>query len=89
MQASQAIPYVSHVLDTALSPDHTVDEIGPGTYLVGWQCGFEPVFVAIIPSYTEADESEAEEIATDYLEEIGWFGASNPHEADYIIRVTK
>lgn len=84
---ARMIPFVSYVLDTALSPDHRNDEIGEGTYLVGWQCGFEPLVVAVIASYTEAvDGDDAEDIAADYLEEIGWFrgGAT---QADYVVRV--
>lgn len=54
--------------------------------LVGWQCGFEPLFVAV-HSYLDVklDEDEAEEMAADYLEEKGWFGGERK-EADYIIR---
>ena len=85
--AKSLLPYVSHVLDTALSPDHTAEEIGPGTYLVGYQCGFEPLVVAVIASYTEVvDAADAEEIATDYLEEIGWF-ASDDHDASFVVHV--
>jgi hypothetical protein len=78
---------VSHVLDTALSPDHSPEEIRPGTWLVGWQYGFEPLVVAVIPSYTQADADEAVEIATDWLTEILWFsdGAIDP---DYCIQLT-
>lgn len=87
MNVSDALPYVSHVLDTALSPDHNVSEIGKGTYLVGWQCGFEPLFVAVIGSYTEAvDEQDAEEIAADWLDEIGWF-ATGIVPADFVLYV--
>lgn len=87
MKVSDALPFVSHVLDTALSPDHNVSEIGKGTYLIGWQCGFEPLFVAVIASYTEAmDASDAEEIAADYLDEMGWF-ANGVTDADHILYV--
>ena len=53
--------------------------------LVGWQCGFEPLFVAV-HSYLDVriDDQEAEEMAADYLEEIGWF-ADGRKPADYII----
>jgi hypothetical protein len=89
MTADEAIPYVAHVLDTALSPDHAVEDIGPGTWLIGWQCGFEPMFVAVVATYTEAvDASDAEDIAADYLEEIGWF-ADERTDADYFIRVSE
>ena len=30
------IDYVQYVLDTALSPDHSRDDVGPGAMLVGW-----------------------------------------------------
>ena len=33
------IEYVQYVLDTALSPDHSQDDIGPGAMLVGWETG--------------------------------------------------
>ena len=86
--AADLKPHISYVLDTALSPDHGADEIGPGTYLVGWQCGYEPLVVAVIASYTEAvDEADAEEIAADYLEEIGWFGAGGRRDADHIAHI--
>lgn len=54
--------------------------------LVGWQCGFEPLFVAV-HSYldVEIEDTEAEDMAADYLDEIGWF-ASERKPADYIIR---
>ena len=53
--------------------------------LVGWQCGFEPLFVAV-HSYLDVriSDQEAEEMAADYLEEIGWFsGERTP--ADYVL----
>lgn len=58
--------------------------------LVGWQCGFEPLFVAV-HSYLDVKltDYEAEELAVDYLEERGWFGPDHiqgDHDADYIIR---
>lgn len=81
-----ALPYVSYVLDDALSADHTLADIRLDARLVGWQCGFEPLFVAV-QSYISGvvlDESEAEEIAADYLDEIGWF-TDEVRDADYII----
>lgn len=85
MTISDALPYVSYVLDTALSPDHSVADVGPGAVLVGWQCGFEPLFVAVVATYTAPDEDEAVEIATDYLEEIGWFGGA-VREPDFVLK---
>ena len=54
--------------------------------LVGWQCGFEPLFVAV-HSYLdcELDDDEVVEMATDYLAERKWF-SGEPTEPDYIIR---
>lgn len=54
--------------------------------LVGWQCGFEPMFVAV-HSYLDVhlQKDDVVEMATDYLSEIGWF-AGEPTEPDYIIR---
>ncbi len=55
--------------------------------LVGWQCGFEPLFVAV-HSYLDVrlDDEEAIEMAQEYLEERGWFGADGPTEPDYVVR---
>jgi hypothetical protein len=86
--AASLIPYVSYILDTALSPDHKLHDIGIGTFLVGWQAGFEPLVVAVTAGYTEAiDESDAEEIAADYLREIKW--SDDLQDADYVVKVTK
>jgi hypothetical protein len=51
--------------------------------LVGWQCGFEPLFVAV-HSYldVEIDEEEAEELARDFLTDRGWFGCNGTHCTD-------
>lgn len=95
MTRSQALPYVSFVVDDAgsgreLGADQhaTTRETGRKhrSVLVGWQCGFEPLFVAV-HSYLDSrlDDDEAEELARDYLAERNWF-AGEPTEADYIIR---
>ena len=54
--------------------------------LVGWQCGFEPLFVAV-HSYmdVELDDQEVEDLARDYLDERNWF-AGEPTAPDYLIR---
>lgn len=54
--------------------------------LVGWEGKFGPVFVSV-HSYLDVklDDDEAIEMATDYLEEIGWF-SDGPTEPDYVIR---
>ena len=53
--------------------------------LVGWQCGFEPLFVAV-HSYLDVilPDEEAEDMAKEFLLERDWFGAS-PRDADYIL----
>jgi len=55
--------------------------------LVGWQCGFEPLFVAV-HSYLDVqlEDQEAADMAREYLEEIGWFATDGDHEPDYVIR---
>jgi len=102
------LPYVSFVVDDAGSgrelgdDQHAIvresgDQFTYASRLVGWQCGFEPLFVAV-HSYldVEIDDQDAEEIARDYLTERGWFGCNGTHctddgccvesrQADYII----
>jgi hypothetical protein len=63
---------VSYYLDDSLNivqPYEITDKVR----LVCFQCGFEPLVVAV-RSYldTRIDEDEALEIAEDYLKEIGW-----------------
>lgn len=82
---NKALEYVGHSLDDALTV-RTGEPIPDNARLVGWQCGFEPMFVAVwsyLPD-TRIDADEAEEIAADYLAEIGWF-ADEPEPADYVI----
>jgi len=54
--------------------------------LVGWQRGFEPIFVAV-HSYLDVEltDGQAVEYATEYLAEIGWIMEEGT-EPDYIIR---
>lgn len=83
----QALSYVEHALDDA-GADRTGEPIPSNAVLVGWQCGFEPLFVAVwsyLPNVT-LDEGEAVEIASDYLDELGWFAERACHELPvYII----
>ena len=53
--------------------------------LVGWQCGFEPMFVAV-HSYLDVhiEDDEAIDMASDYLQEIGWF-SGEVTEPDFVI----
>jgi hypothetical protein len=85
MSRSDALKYVSYVVDDALSilPLSKLDK--KNAVLVGWQCGFEPLFVAV-QSYlnVKITEDEAEDIARDLLEEKKWF-SKEPKDADYIL----
>lgn len=86
MTREMAKPYISFVLDDALSDAHTVADVQPNARLIGWQCGFEPLFVAVqsyLPNVTLTLD-EAHDIAKDYLTEKKWF-AGEPTDADYLI----
>jgi hypothetical protein len=77
MQRSQALPYVAYVVDDAanarkVQPGEVIPE---NARLIGWQCGAEPLFVAVVsylPGVT-LDPDGACELAIDYLLELGWF----------------
>ena len=89
MDRSSALAYVSYVADDALSFESLSDEnrvVLGNAVLVGWRCGFEPLFVAV-HSYLgcELTDEEVVEIATDGLKEIGWFADNNITEPDYIL----
>jgi hypothetical protein len=97
MQREQALPYVSFVVDDAGSGRYLADDkhaiirkAGNGfnhsSVLVGWQCGFEPLFVAV-HSYLDVEigDDDAADMATEYLAERNWF-AGEPTDPDYIIR---
>lgn len=88
---AQALSYVGYAVDDALSPrGERGAQIPPTARLVGWQCGFEPMFVAVWSAYDQPGDTikfnkdSAEEIATEYLEEIGWFGGEK-RDADYVL----
>jgi hypothetical protein len=53
--------------------------------LIGWQCGAEPMFIAVW-SYLGArlDDDEAVELAQDYLAETKWFSGA-PTPPDFIL----
>lgn len=84
LKKAEALRFVAYAVDDALSP-RRLEEIPNNARFVGWECGFEPMFVAVW-SYLDVrlDDEEAEEIATDYLAEIDWFD-DEPTEADYIL----
>lgn len=83
----KALEYVAYVVDDSLNvSSYTGQDLPEKTVLVGYQCGFEPLFVAVY-SYLdcEIDEQDAEEIASDYLQEKNWF-SEGKEDCDYIIR---
>ena len=84
MNKIQATPYIGYYLDDSLA-SHDAKDMPANARLVGWQCGFEPMFVAVW-SYLggKLGKRKSEEIATDYLNEINWF-SGEPKEADYIL----
>jgi hypothetical protein len=70
--------------DLLVGDDQTV-RFKYASVLVGYQCGFEPMFVAV-HSYldVQVSEEDAEEMAREYLTEIGWW--DEPKDADYILQ---
>ena len=96
MNRENAAQYIGHYVDDALNTEPFKDEEGyeldheaiaedSNIRLVGWQCGFEPMFVAV-RSYLNVrlDDAEAEDLARDLLIEIKWF-SDEPRDADYIL----
>lgn len=86
MTRELALPYISYCVDDALS-ERSIKDMPADARLVGWQCGFEPLFVAVW-SYlgVRLGDEEAEEIASDLLREKNWFAdKSADNFADYII----
>jgi hypothetical protein len=81
----QAIPYIFYCVDDALS-ERARSEMPDNSRLVGWQCGFEPLFVAVWSDLDiRLDDDEAIEIATDFLAEKQWFAGEAGREADYVL----
>lgn len=85
MNRKQATPYIGHCVDSALA-ERRITDMPANARLVGWQCGFEPMFVAVWSMFdgVKLDSDEAAEIATDLLIEKNWF-AAEPTEPDFII----
>jgi len=73
-----------HVLDTALSPDHTPDEIQSGDLILYYRGHDDIPPVAVISSYTRPDKDDVAAIGMDYLMEIG---ADLPDCPPHIIQV--
>lgn len=92
MKREQAWPYVGYFVDSALAernPNEAPTKALPKDEfirLIGWQCGFEPMFVAVWSMFDDVklNDDEAVEIATDLLVEKNWF-ADGPTEPNYIL----
>jgi hypothetical protein len=81
--------YVGYAVDDALNPRALCEIPQPDTHVryIGWQCGFEPLFVAVwshLPD-TRLDADEAVGLATDLLAEKGWFAATASRTPDYVL----
>jgi hypothetical protein len=63
------------------------DNLPPGSWLVVWQCGFEPMVIAVAPDAISS-MADAEDSALDYLRSKNWFGASGERECDFAIQLT-
>lgn len=84
---AQARANVGYCVDNALSQRREDEIPNPDTNVryVGWQCGFEPMFVAVwsyLGGSMTADEAGG--LAIDLLAELGWF-SGEPTEPDFII----
>ena len=85
MNREQARDYISFCVDDAMQ-FQSIDDMPATARLVGWQCGFEPLFVAVWSRHRDLRVSDlsAEIIAAAILEGRGWF-ADGPTPPDYII----
>jgi hypothetical protein len=84
MKREDAYQYISVCVDDALSV-RSIDDMPKDARLIGWQCGFEPLFVAVW-SYLDVrlGDDTAVELAMDILQERQWF-AGEPTEPDFIL----
>ncbi len=79
-----SLKYVSYVVDDNATqiPSNKLDK--KKAVLVGWQCGFEPLFVAVQSEFLKLTAADAEDIAKEFLEKKRWF-SGEPTDADYIL----
>lgn len=86
MKRGNAWPYIGYYVDSALA-ERKQEEMPVNARLIGWQCGFEPMFVAVWSMFEDVklDDDEAVEIATDLLVEKKWFTGGVPTDPDYIL----
>jgi hypothetical protein len=88
MNREKALQYVSYVIDDS-GNERELKDILPSATLVGFQCGFEPMFVAVQSYLPDCviDEDEAIELCVDLLKERNWFSNHEDwnHYLDYVI----
>lgn len=87
MHINKVIEYTSHTIDHNGNPTNA--PFDDNTVFVGWQCGFEPMFVAVNAD-DRIDEIDAESLAIRYLRSIKWFANndtedSSAYEAAYVV----
>ena len=82
---SKAIQHIGYYIDDAQCNERFM--LTKNTVLVGWQCGFEPMFVACHSYLDDAKltSDDAVEMAIELLIELDWFGGSEPTEPDYVL----
>ena len=84
MNRETAFPYISFCVDDGLI-ERSIDDIPLNARMVGWQVGFEPMFVAVWSTIgTRLADEDAEDIATEALKERGWFN-DEPTPPDYVL----
>jgi hypothetical protein len=85
-----AVRYVGHYLRVGVgmwlaSPPYPIT---PNVTLVGWQCGFEPMFVALRPTTPEEEVIMSDcaiAVASRFLIDFGWFKGIEIREPDYVL----
>lgn len=85
MNREQAIPYLrDEGVDNAMAFRKASDRPA-NARLIGWQCGNEPMFVAVWCYLgTRLDDDEAIELVVDYLCDKKWFSGP-PTQPDYVL----
>lgn len=76
---------INYYMDNALAVHERPYPITDAVKLVGFQCGFDMLIVAVrsyLDENDRLDDDEAIEIAEDYLKEIGWL----KHETEITVR---
>lgn len=87
MTREQALNYISFCIDDKYRVQ-SIDDMPGDARLVGWQCGFEPMFVAVWSAHLPGiplEDDEAADIVSDVLIEREWFVRRRPTPPDFII----